>query len=37
MAYVIGLDYGTNSVWCVLVDVKNGAELVTAVYNYPTG
>jgi L-ribulokinase len=37
MAYVIGLDYGTNSVRCVIVDVKNGQELGTAVYNYPTG
>lgn len=37
MGYVIGLDYGTNSVRCVIVDVKNGEELGTAVYNYPTG
>jgi L-ribulokinase len=37
MAYVIGLDYGTNSVRCVIVNAKNGGELGTAVYNYPTG
>jgi len=37
MAYALGLDYGTNSVRCILVDVKNGAELGTDVYNYPTG
>jgi L-ribulokinase len=37
MAYVIGLDYGTNSVRCLILDVKNGDELGTAVYNYPTG
>jgi L-ribulokinase len=37
MAYTIGLDYGTNSVRCVLVDVTDGTELATAVFNYPTG
>jgi L-ribulokinase len=37
MAYAIGLDYGTNSVRCVIVDVENGNEPGTAVYGYETG
>jgi L-ribulokinase len=37
MAYTIGLDYGTNSVRCVIVDIADGSEIGTAVYNYPTG
>jgi L-ribulokinase len=37
MAYTIGLDYGTNSVRCVIVDAADGSEVGTAVYNYPTG
>ena len=37
MPYTIGLDYGTNSVRCVIVDIANGSEIGTAVYNYPTG
>jgi len=37
MAYTLGLDYGTNSVRCVLVDTTNGKELGTAVYPYDTG
>ncbi len=37
MAYVIGLDYGTNSVRTLIVDVTNGNELGTAVYEYETG
>ena len=37
MAYVIGLDYGTNSVRCLVVDAKNGRELGTAVYEYESG
>ncbi len=37
MPYTLGLDYGTNSVRCVLVDVKNGKELGTHVFPYPTG
>ena len=37
MKYTIGLDYGTNSVRCLIVDVTNGNELGTAVYEYPTG
>ena len=37
MAYTIGLDFGTNSVRCLIVDVTNGSELGTAVYEYETG
>ena len=37
MAYTLGLDYGTNSVRCVLVDTTNGKELGTCVYPYETG
>lgn len=37
MAYAIGLDYGTNSVRCVIVNTANGKEVGTAVYNYPSG
>jgi L-ribulokinase len=37
MPYTIGLDYGTNSVRCVIVDVKNGSEAGTSIYEYPTG
>lgn len=37
MAYTIGLDYGTNSARCAIVDVANGSEIATAVFDYPTG
>ena len=37
MAYAIGLDYGTNSVRCVIVDTGHGRELGTCVYGYETG
>ncbi len=33
----LGLDYGTNSVRALLVDVENGAELASSVFNYPSG
>jgi L-ribulokinase len=37
MKYAIGLDYGTNSVRCVVVDTADGRELGTCVYDYETG
>ena len=37
MAYTIGLDYGTNSVRCLVVDIANGRELGSGVYEYETG
>ncbi len=37
MEYSLGIDYGTNSVRAVIVDTKNGNELATAVFNYPSG
>ncbi len=37
MAYTIGLDYGTNSVRSLLVDISNGKEPGTSVYEYETG
>lgn len=35
--YTIGLDYGTNSVRALLVNVSNGEEVADAVYNYEHG
>ncbi len=35
--YTIGLDYGTNSVRTVIVNVANGREVATAVWNYAHG
>ena len=35
--YSIGLDFGTNSVRTLVVDVKNGREVGTAVWNYRHG
>jgi L-ribulokinase len=37
MAYVIGLDYGTNSVRGLIVDATDGSELAAVIYDYPTG
>ena len=35
--YALGLDFGTNSVRAMLVDIRNGRELATHVFSYPTG
>ncbi len=37
MAYSLGLDYGTNSVRCLIVDTADGTELASAVWGYETG
>ncbi|WP_290797150.1 ribulokinase [Flavihumibacter sp. UBA7668] len=34
-SFVIGVDYGTDSVRSVLVDTANGEELVSSVFYYP--
>jgi len=34
-AWVIGIDYGTDSVRGVLADTRNGQEVATAVFHYP--
>ncbi len=35
--YTIGLDYGTNSVRAIIVNVVNGAEVATAMWAYAHG
>ena len=35
--YSIGLDYGTNSVRAVIIEVSTGREIATAVYDYQRG
>ncbi len=35
--YTIGIDYGTNSVRALVVRCSDGAELGTAIVNYPSG
>lgn len=34
-AYVIGVDYGTDSVRAILVDAYNGAELAASTFEFP--
>jgi L-ribulokinase len=33
--YVIGVDYGTDSVRSIVVDAANGSEIASAIYYYP--
>ncbi len=35
--YALGLDFGTNSVRALVVDVANGNEVGTAIFAYPSG
>ncbi len=35
--YAIGLDFGTNSCRSLIVDISNGNELASYVFNYPSG
>ncbi len=35
--YAIGLDYGTNSCRSLLINLDNGDELGSVVFNYPSG
>ncbi len=35
--YSIGMDFGTNSCRAVIVDISNGKELSTEIFNYPSG
>ena len=35
--YTIGLDYGTNTVRALIVNVANGAEIATAIWTYSHG
>src|SRR4030065_237310 len=35
--FAIGVDYGTNSVRALVVNVADGAEVGTHVYDYPSG
>ena len=35
--FSIGVDYGTNSVRAVVVDIRNGREVAECVYGYPSG
>ena len=35
--FVLGVDYGTNSVRAMVIDAADGSEIATAVYDYPGG
>ena len=34
-SYVIGVDYGTDSVRSIIADTSNGNEIASAVFYYP--
>ena len=36
-SFAIGVDYGTNSVRALVVDIADGREVATHVYDYPSG
>ena len=36
-SFAVGLDYGTNSVRTVIVNVNTGEEITSAVWDYPGG
>lgn len=33
--YVIGIDFGTDSVRCIIVDAANGQEISSSIFDYP--
>jgi L-ribulokinase len=35
--FALGVDYGTNSVRALIVDVADGSEVASSVYGYPSG
>ena len=35
--YALGLDFGTNSVRVLIVDIANGNEVGTSIFGYPSG
>ncbi len=35
--FALGVDYGTNSVRALIVDITDSTEVATAVYHYPSG
>ncbi|MHB8971973.1 MAG: ribulokinase [Pirellulaceae bacterium] len=35
--FAVGVDYGTNSVRALVVDVSDGSDVATHVYDYPSG
>ena len=35
--FSVGVDYGTNSVRAIVVDISDGREIAARVYNYPGG
>jgi len=35
--YALGLDFGTNSVRVLVVDIANGNEVGTSIFDYPSG